>query len=229
MSIIQQQFDRQLSRPGKTGVDWYLFYYFLNLTKKSPAIEFGVGNGGSLFTMVDVNTDVTAVDNWAYNWEKKDVSQVIENSNKNVTWIDKDSLSLTSNDLKKYGFVHLDANKSFNGTLHDLDLAQDISTNLICVDDYMNSLWPEVTWAVDHWLTNNKSWKRVLVGNHQVFLSKNSVNIKELVLTMPLINQHDTWYISYGPYDDCVKPFIEHGKLMFSWHTTSTDSTKSEW
>ena len=39
MSIIQQQFNRQLSRPGKTGVDWYLFHYFLNLTKKYPAIE----------------------------------------------------------------------------------------------------------------------------------------------------------------------------------------------
>lgn len=228
IELIKKQFSREISRPGKTGVDWYLFYYFLKLTKKSPAIEFGVGNGGSLFTMVDINNNVTVIDNWEYNWHKKDVEIILNRFDKTICWINSDSTNLTPNDLGNYGFVHLDANKSFNGTIADLTLSSKICTNLICVDDYMNSLWPEVTWAVDSWLTSNPSWKRILIGNHQIFLSQKSVNIKELIVNIPLINRMGTWYISYGQYDNCVTPFIDNGKIIYSWHNISTSDSKDE-
>jgi hypothetical protein len=227
--LLKKQFSQEINRPGKTGVDWYLFCYFLELTKKSPAIEFGVGNGGSLFTMIAINDNITAIDSWSCNWQKKDVELILTNLNKKIFWIDGDSTQLTPTNLKKYGFVHLDANKSFDGTLADLNLANKICTNLICVDDYMSSLWPEVTWAVDSWLENNPGWKRVLVGNHQVFLSQKSVDIKELVVTMPLINRHDTWYISYGQYDECVIPFITNSKMTYSWHNITTSDNKLDW
>jgi hypothetical protein len=228
MSLLEQQFSRQLLRPGKTGVDWYLFHYFLKSTSKLPAIEFGVGNGGSLITMVGVNSNVTAVDNWKFNWKKEDIAPLLETLGKNVKWIDKDSSELTLDELSTYGFVHLDANKSFEGTIKDLDLSSKICSEIICVDDYMNSLWPEVTWAVDTWLETN-NWKRVLVGNHQVFLSNKYFDIKELVITTPIIQRFDTWYISYGQFDPCVNPFIDNGRLTHSWHTTSTSTDHSEW
>lgn len=226
--LVNLQLKKELVRPGKTGVDWYLFYYFLKLTKKMPAIEFGVGNGGSLITMVDTNLDVTAVDNWAYNWKKEDIASILSKLDKTVTWIDHDSTSLSADSLKTYGFVHLDANKSFDGTINDLNLASKITNGIICVDDYMNSLWPEVTWAVDTWLATN-DWHRVLVGNHQVFLSKKSINIKELVLTTPLIQRFNTWYISYGPYEPCVEEFIDNARLTYTWHPVSTNVDHSEW
>jgi len=216
--ILQSQFRGQIPKPGKTGVDWYLFCYFLNLYKNSPTMEIGVGNGGSLYTMTAFSNDVTAIDSWDQNWPKSVVVDHLQTIQRSVKFIDSRSESLDRRQLAQYKFIHLDANKSYQGTLRDLELAENFCSGIICVDDYMNSIWPEVTWAVDEFIKRRPTWKKLLVGNHQIFLSNTKIDMKELIVDFPLTNRMDTWYLTYGKLPNNLAMFAKQGKMKYSWH-----------
>jgi hypothetical protein len=216
--IVQQQLKQVLPCPGKTGLDWYLFCYFLSKYQNQPMLEVGVGNGGSLYTMLAYSNKVTAVDNWKQGWAKHLVEENLHKSNLTATFFNIDFHSVDINTLEKYAFVHLDANKSYHGTAVDLKLAGNLCHGIICVDDYMNTIWPEVTWAVDEFCRINSQWKKIFIGNHQIFLSQNTVQMKELIAEFPVVNRHDTWYLTYGNLPDQVMPFVESGKMQYTWH-----------
>ena len=207
-----------MPKPGKTGVDWYLFCYFLNQYKNCPTLEIGVGNGGSLYTMTAFSNDVTAIDSWDQNWPKYVVVDYLQTIQRTVKFIDSKSESVDWRYLENYKFIHLDANKSYEGTLRDLELCDRLCNGMICVDDYMNSIWPEVTWAVDEFVKSNPSWKKLLIGNHQIFLSNTKIDMKELIVDFPLINRLNTWYLTYGELPKYLAMFVEQGKMEYSWH-----------
>ena len=215
---IEQQFRNEIPKPEKTGLDWYLFCYFLNKFRDSKFLEIGVGHGGSLFSMLAFSDNVTAIDNWAYGWDKKSVEKYLNNTNKSVKFIDKDSEIVDKDDLDLYTFVHIDANKKYKNVANDLMLGNAISDTLICVDDYMNSMWPEVTWAVDDFLKMNKQWKVILIGNHQIFLAKKKIDVKEILFDFPINLIEDTIYLTYGNLPKYTMPFISNGHMKYTWH-----------
>lgn len=226
--IILQQLEGIIPKPGKTGIDWFLFCYFLNKFNQN-FLEIGVGNGGSLFTALALSNNVTAIDDWNYGWKQSDVIKILDNLNKSVKFINLSSEQVNISDIEQYSFIHLDANKSYNGTLHDLKLSASACSGIICVDDYMNSMWPEVTWAVDDFIKENPQWHKIFIGNHQIFLSKQSVDIKELIIDFPLVNRDDIFYITYGQFPKSVDKFISNGKMTYTWHTIATSTDKNNW
>lgn len=216
--IIQKQLQDQMPKPGKTGVDWYLFCYFLNKFKNKPMMEIGAGNGGSLYTMFAFTKDITVVDSWDFGWDKETVDNHLQSIDRQAIFVYKRSEDLTVRELKNYDFVHLDANKSYEGTLRDLVVSSKCCTGIICVDDYMNSVWPEVTWAVDDFIQKYSSWKKIFVGNHQIFLADTTIKMQELVADFPLVNRNNVWYLTYGELPKEILPFVDNGKMTYSWH-----------
>jgi len=230
-NIIKQQLDGVIPKPGKTGVDWFLFCYFLDKFNQT-ILEIGVGNGGSTFSAVALSSDVTVIDSWDHGWAKENVDDVLSMLNKKVKFINSRSEVVTVDDLEQYSFIHLDANKTYNETINDLTLCSKICSGIICVDDYMNSMWPEVTWAVDDFIKQTPSWRKIFIGNHQIFLSSASVNInniKHLIVDFPIISQNNIFYITYGQFPDYVMEFIKNGKMSYSWQQISTATDKSTW
>jgi len=226
-AIISKQFLKELPAPGKTGLDWFLFCYFINLYESEPMLEIGAGTGGSLCTMLGFTNDLTLIDSWNQTWKKSTVEQYVNKINKTVNYIDCLSSDVDIGDLKSYAFVHLDANKDFNNTVRDLELVSSVCTGMICVDDYMNTMWPEVTWAVDFFVENNPSWKKIFIGNHQIFLSQHTHQLKELIIDFPVIDRNNIVCLTYGKLPSVVDKFVEHGNMKYSWHSIAWDQANT--
>ena len=215
LDIVQQQLDQQLPAPGKTGLDWFLYCYFADQCKNAPMLEIGAGNGGSLYTLLSFTDDLTCIDSWSFNWSKSVVVDNLSLINRSVTFVDKLSTTIHPDELKVYGFVHLDANKDFDNALLDLTLASKVCNGIICVDDYMNSMWPEVSWAVDEFVKTDPTWKKICIGNHQIFLARTAKYVKKLVVEFPVIVRNDIVYFTYGKMPTAVNAFILGGKMQY--------------
>ena len=224
--VLALQLEGKIPKPGKTGLDWFLFCYFLNKYKNTPMLEIGAGNGGSAFSMSVFAKNITIVDDWQYGWTKESVDAIVGKLKLSFDFIDTSSEMIDMTKLKIYKFIHLDAHKDYQGVLYDLELSQKICNGMICVDDYMNTMWPEVTWAVDKFVSDNADWKMVFVGNHQMFLSKNPVDIKELVVDFPIVQRMNTTYLTYGKLPSYTDQFVAQGKMQYSWHQISTSDDK---
>ena len=74
--IINEQLNNALPKPGKTGLDWFLFCYFANLYANQPMLEIGAGVGGSLCSLLAFTDDLTLIDSWNQNWPKSTVSRL---------------------------------------------------------------------------------------------------------------------------------------------------------
>lgn len=216
--IVKLQLDKKLPAPGKTGIDWFLYCYFLLQLKDKKFLELGVGDGGSLISMLGYSNDVTAIDNWNFKWDRKPVEDILTKINRNVTFINEDTLNLNVNNFDSFDFVHLDANKGFHETLHDLSFASKICNRVICIDDYMNSMWPEVTWALDKFLLLNPTWRILIIGNHQAFITNTNFKINELIINLPIVIRNNIVYLTYGSLPIEIKPFCDAAELMYSWH-----------
>lgn len=217
-NIINKQLLGELPKPGKTGLDWFIFCYFADAYKNQPMLEIGAGIGGSLCSLLAFTDDVTLIDSWNQNWPKEPVEECISKINKQVRFIDTESSKVNVHDLQKYSFVHLDANKSFDLVTKDLELVSQCCTGVVCIDDYMNSMWPEVTWAVDEFIKNNPQWKKIFIGNHQIFLSQQSLNFKDLIIDFPIFIRDGILCLTYGPLPSIIDKFVIHGKMRYSWH-----------
>mgnify|MGYP003661180862 CR=1 FL=1 len=218
-NIIKDQLNGIAPVPGKTGVDWYFFCYFLESLCNTNMLEIGAGAGGSTISMLSYAKSVTVIDSWEPGWPKQPVQTLVDRYKLPVKWIDKQSAKVNQTELEKYTFTHLDANKDYCAILYDLELASTVTTDIICVDDYLQSTWPEVTWAVDKWIAHSK-WKRILIGNHQVFLSCKKLLIKEIVANWPVIDRGYGYHLNYGKFPDelMVNQFIKSGDMKYSWH-----------
>ena len=218
-NIIQSQLSGDLPIPGKTGVDWYLFSWFANYFSNTDMLEIGAGDGGSSLTMAAFAKQLTIIDNWHQGWKKENLEKFVANLKLPVCFIDSLSNDVDQRQLQSYKFIHLDANKDYDCVIEDLYLASQICNGIICVDDYLQSMWPEVTWAVDDWVKQN-DWQRILTGNHQVFISKKQMKIQEIVIEWPVIDRGYGFHLTYGKYPDSniVNKFINAGSMKYSWH-----------
>ena len=217
--VLKQQLTHNAPVPCKTGVDWYLFAWFANYFTNTNMLEIGAGDGGSSLTMAAFAKQLTIIDNWHQGLKKENLEKFVADLKLPVSFIDTLSKDVDSSQLTSYKFVHLDANKDYNCVVEDLYLASQICSGVICIDDYLQGMWPEVTWAVDDWLKKN-NWQRVLVGNHQVFISKHQMKIKEIVVEWPVIDRGYGFHLTYGKYPDTniVNKFINAGFMKYSWH-----------
>lgn len=77
-------------------------------------------------------------------------------------------------DKKKFKFVSIDGDHSFQGTLLDLEIAEKILTNcgIVAVDDCFNIEWPSVQQAVNHYLSTENSMAPFLAGWNKLFLCR---------------------------------------------------------
>ena len=82
-------------------------------------------------------------------------------------------------------------------------------------------MWPEVTRAVDVFV-NKSDWKRILIGNHQVFLSrKRTPAVKKIAMEFPVSMVNEEIFFTYGklPTDELFQKFMRvDNKLLYSWH-----------
>ena len=205
MSILDQQLCGDLPIPGKTNLDWYLFHKIVDHYRGEPMLEVGVGRGGSALTMAYSTPILDVIDSWHQTWQKESVEKILP-----ANFIDAKSSQAEIE--KEYKFIHLDANKSYSGTLCDLIKYSSYCNGIICVDDYMQSMWPEVTRAVDEFVSRS-TWNRVLIGNHQVFLSQSKPSIiKNIIIDFPVAIVNDEIFLTYGklPSNKLFEKFIRH-------------------
>ena len=194
MNILQNQFNRKLPRPGKTGLDWYIYDKIVEKYKDQPMLEIGVGKGGSLLTLLNHSKHVWAIDCW-YGYEPLYFD--------GVKYIEKDSKDLSSDDLPHVALSHLDGDKLL--TYYDLSLVSDVTSDVIIVDDYFNRKWPEVTWQVTDFLRGNSIWQMNMIGDHQVILTKEDVDFGFNIPREGVL-----------PKDS--EQYIKHGKIKHAWH-----------
>jgi len=214
VTILDRQLSGELPLPGKTNLDWYLLYQIFSDYKEKPMLEVGVGRGGTALTMAYMTPILDVIDSWDQTWQKEDVEKILP-----ANFIDSKSSQAEID--KDYSCIHLDANKSFKGTLDDLTKYSAHCNGVICVDDYLQSMWPEVTRAVDVFV-NQTDWKRILIGNHQVFLSrKRTPAVKKIAMEFPVSMVNEEIFFTYGklPTDELFQKFMRvDNKLLYSWH-----------
>jgi hypothetical protein len=181
-------------------------------------LEIGAGDGGSTLSMASFARHLTVIDSWDQNWSKDNVETLTTRYNLPVTYIDKKSSAVNIRDLNKFSMVHLDTNKDCQATVSDLNLVSQLS-EVICVDDYLQSMWPEVTWAVDDWIKVSQ-WQRIFISNHQIFLSKKTIPIKEIVVNWPVIDRGHGYHLTYGEFDqsELVNRFIIASDMQYTCH-----------
>lgn len=214
MSILDQQLCGDLPIPGKTNLDWYLFHKIVDHYRGEPMLEVGVGRGGSALTMAYSTFILDVIDSWHQTWQKESVEKILP-----ANFIDAKSSQAEIE--KEYKFIHLDANKSYSGTLCDLIKYSSYCNGIICVDDYMQSMWPEVTRAVDEFVSRS-TWNRVLIGNHQVFLSQSKPSIiKNIIIDFPVAMVNDEIFLTYGklPRSELFNKFMSvNNPILYTWH-----------
>tara|TARA_B100000683_G_scaffold161176_1_gene155381 strand:+ start:877 stop:1536 length:660 start_codon:yes stop_codon:yes gene_type:complete len=214
MSILDRQLNGELPIPGKTNLDWYLFYKIISDYREKPMLEVGVGRGGTALTMAYMTPLLDVIDSWDQTWKKEDVEKILP-----ANFIDCKSSQAEID--KDYACIHLDANKSYGGTLCDLIKYSSYCNGVICVDDYLQSMWPEVTRAVDEFVSKS-SWKRILIGNHQVFLSHSRTPaVKQIAREFPVAMVDEEIFLSYGklPTDKLFQKFMSvNNNMLYTWH-----------
>ena len=214
MSILDRQLNGELPIPGKTNLDWYLFYKIISDYREKPMLEVGVGRGGTALTMAYMTPILDVIDSWDQTWKKDDVEKILP-----ANFIDSKSSQAEID--KDYACIHLDANKSYSGTLCDLIKYSSYCNGIICVDDYLQSMWPEVTRAVDEFVSKS-SWKRILIGNHQVFLSHSRTPaVKQIAREFPVAMVDEEIFLSYGklPTDKLFQKFMSvNNNMLYTWH-----------
>ena len=214
MTILDRQMNGELPLPGKTNLDWYLLYQIFSDYKGKPMLEVGVGRGGTALTMAYMTPILDVIDSWDQTWKKEDVEKILP-----ANFIDSKSSQAEID--KDYACIHLDANKSFKGTLDDLTKYSAHCSGVICVDDYLQSMWPEVTRAVDVFVKKS-DWKRILIGNHQVFLSrKRTPAVKKIAMEFPVCMVNEEIFFTYGklPSDELFQKFMSVNNIrLYTWH-----------
>ena len=84
-------------------------------------------------------------------------------------------------------------------------------------------MWPEVTRATDDFVKNSE-WNRILIGNHQVFLSrkKQTPALRKITLKFPVVLRNDEVHLTYGKLPKDVDRFMKvTNKKIYTWHTTA--------
>lgn len=212
--MIERQFSGELPLPGKTNLDWYLFHKVVDDFRGQPMLEVGVGRGGSAYTMAYSTPILDVIDDWKQTWQKESVEKILP-----ANFIDAKSSQAEVD--KDYKFIHLDANKSYKGTYDDLIKYSKHCSGVICVDDYLQSMWPEVTRAVDVFV-NQTDWKRILIGNHQVFLSRKiTPAVRQIAIDFPVAMVSGEIFLTYGklPSDELFQKFMSVNNIrLYTWH-----------
>ena len=221
MTILDRQLCGELPIPGKTNLDWYLFHNIISDYKGKPMLEVGVGRGGSALTMAYMTPILDVIDSWDQTWKKESVEKILP-----AKFIDAKSSQAEID--KDYAFIHLDANKSLEGTYDDLIKYSAHCTGVICVDDYLQSMWPEVTRAVDVFV-DKTNWKRILIGNHQVFLSRKRTSaVKQIAIEFPVTIVNEEIFFTYGklPTDELFQKFMSVNNIrLYTWHKKAYHET----
>ena len=214
MTILDRQLRGELPIPGKTNLDWYLLHQIFSDFREKPMLEVGVGRGGTALTMAYMTPILDVIDSWDQTWKKDDVEKILP-----ANFIDSKSSQAEID--KTYACIHLDANKSYRGTLDDLTKYSAHCSGVICVDDYLQSMWPEVTRAVDVFV-DKTNWKRIMIGNHQVFLSQERTSaVKQIAIDFPVAMVNEEIFLTYGklPNHDLFKKFMSvNNTMLYTWH-----------
>ena len=223
MNYTNLQLQNKINRPGKTGVDWFIYFCLVRNYKNEPICDVGAGAGGSTFTMLDFSDDVTVVDSWNQGWTKEKVlDALLEGDSKKITFVEKDTQDLKPKYLKKFKLAHLDADKTSGAVLNTLRKFSKITEEIIVVDDYMNTVWPEVTEGVDAFIRDDMNWRKLILGNHQLVLIKKdiAVNIDYVLWHLPVIQHTNYWGLTYGEIKSqkILDSMIKNAKLKYSWH-----------
>ena len=219
-NTIEKQISGIFPKPGKTGIDWFVFCVFLQEFSHNN-LEIGVGHGGSAITMQSYSEKLTCIDSWEQTWKKKDVLDYLPNAN----FIDVNSKDY--NTTETFDLVHLDANKSYEGTLNDLNFCMKAKAKIIIVDDFLQSFWPNVSRATFDFVKNTE-YKILFIGNHQAILSTDTdcESYKNIVINFPTAITNDITHLTYGklPNIPLLNKMISASKLKYTWDHSTEES-----
>ena len=120
INYLSLQLAGQLPKPGKTGLDWYLFYKLAKQFTNLPMLECGTGYGGSALTLFQLTDKLTVIDDWCQGYSQQPFEQIIEKFNLSINYIVENTQTSIPKLSNNYLFVHLDANKKYQALLDDL-------------------------------------------------------------------------------------------------------------
>ena len=97
INYLSLQLAGQLPKPGKTGLDWYLFYKLAKQFTNLPMLECGTGYGGSALKLFQLTDKLTVIDDWCQGYSQQPFEQIIEKFNLSI----KTSFALPANSRPK--------------------------------------------------------------------------------------------------------------------------------
>ena len=122
----------------------------------------------------------------------------------------KKKLKSSSELNKKFKYISVDGDHSYEGTLIDLEFAAQFinDTGVIAIDDVFNNEWPTVSQALNHFLSNNKKYVPFCSGWGRLFLCR-----KEVVKDIQFMTKRnfDLFKKRIGPNFRILKSFNYYG------------------
>lgn len=173
---------REIVPPLKTWSDTLLFYLLGMVASEvcdGDIMEIGVG--GSTYPLCEIamkqsknmhlvdNEDLHRIDDFIHErWAGDHIKKYRINST-----------ALSCSSIPTTCYVHIDGGKRYSVTMSDIKLSSKIlgSMGLICQDDYSNSRWPEVTFAV-HDALHQGCLRMLIVGDSSAWLCRSEDHSK---------------------------------------------------
>lgn len=195
-------------KPRKTMADMLLLYYMGELSigqTNSNVLEIGVGLSSYAMQELTKKFDQIfyAVDLFD---TRLDTFCIDDDRTKSIN---KSSMDLLDAEVGELGYVHIDGDKNYPTTMHDLEFAYKHldDMGMVSVNAYGLNCWPTVTHAVNSVVTHGL-FEIVLVGDAAVWLVKKTSYLNwlkilktdyEFGLLSAFLNIHNTSGLGYTP------------------------------
>jgi len=227
----------------KSYSDTLLFYYLGYLAiqhTQKPIAEIGVGGSSSALQELSEKYKTTyyAIDS---SQQRLDDFVPLNGffAKSKTQHVCKNSQTLSSDDFKCLGYVHLDGDKNRATVENDLLFSINTLSNngIICQDDYGNNKWPSVTRAV-HAVSEKGLVKPIIIGDSSVWLVKSEDHGRwmswlqhdnELKILSQYINlsysdsigDDEYFYLNYFSFTNFIDtvPYTQYYKKLDSYHS----------
>jgi hypothetical protein len=226
-SRVLHQLDKfRINRPEITStrlmrshLDMFLLWQVVGYFQPKSFLEIGFAAGqtmGIIYESSGQSKDYTSVD---IKYTHKDIfTNVFPNAE--ITYIETDSRLLDFPQDRKFAFVHIDGDHSYEGVANDIDRCWHTldHTSILYIDDFFI---PEVDLAVRSHLLSKKDWVPFLCGDQSVFFHHKSQS-KDIFLDESIQEKSKNFvsYINETMYDNVVlkarlpNVFVDHPHIF---------------
>lgn len=195
-------------KPRKTQADMLLLYYLgLLSVKQTNANILEIGVGISSYAMFELAEQFDQIF-YAVDIQETRLSMFCPD-NTRTKRINKSSLDLADQEVGLLGYAHIDGDKNYPTTLHDLKFAYEHldTMGLVCVNAYGLNCWPTIANAVNSVIADGL-FEILVIGDAAVWLVKKSSYLNwlqilktdfEFELLSVFLNIHNSNGLRYTP------------------------------